>query len=331
MSHLGPGEEFDLIRTILSRCPGPAGIGARAGLDGSVLVGPGDDALVLAGSPPLVVSTDMSVEDVHFRRSWISLDEAAARAVLAALSDLAAMAAEPVGVLLSVAIAREDLGSVEGIATAVGAVLERTGALLLGGDLTASPGPMVLDVVALGRSENPMLRSGASEGDEIWVTGTLGGAGLAVRSWEDGIAPPAGARHAFSSPSPRLAEARWLRTVGGVTAGMDLSDGLAGDASHIGAASGVGVTLDLPSIPIFPGSDPAVALHGGEDYELLVTAPPGALEPLAAEFEDSFGLPLTRVGRADGPGGLVSLRDAAGVTRPANEGGFDHFGRSGDS
>ncbi len=322
MSRLGPGEEFDLIRTILSRCPTEAG---------TVLVGPGDDAVVLAGSPPFVVSTDMTVEGVHFRREWISLPEAAGRAIRAALSDLAAMAAEPVGVLLSMALAREDRGSVKEIAAAVGTVLDGVGVPLLGGDLTASSGALVLDVVAIGRSDSPMLRSGASAGDELWVTGVLGGAGLAVNSWEDGVQPPPDARDRFVSPTPRFEEARWLRTTAGATAGLDLSDGLAGDAGHLAAASGVGVTIDLASVPVFPGSSPALALHGGEDYELLVAVPPGLLAPLAPGFEKRFGVPLTRVGRVEGPGELVSLRDADGVTRPAHEGGFDHFRRFGDT
>jgi thiamine-monophosphate kinase len=273
----------------------------------------------------------MTVEGVHFRREWVSLPEAAGRAVLAALSDLAAMAAEPVGVLLSMAIAPDERGAVEAISARLGRVLREMGVPLLGGDLTASTGALVLDVVAIGRSESPMLRSGVSAGDELWVTGRLGGAGLAVRSWESGVQPPSEARLAFVSPKPRVEEALWLRTEARATAGLDLSDGLAGDAGHLAAASGVGMTLDLAEVPVFPGSDLATAIHAGEDYELLVAAPPGVLEPLAPEFELRFGVPLTRVGRAEGPGGLVSLRGADGVTRPANEGGFDHFGRSGES
>ena len=330
MSRLGPGEEFDLIRGILDRCSGLGGDSGALDASGSVAVGPGDDALVLAGDPPLVISTDMTVEGVHFRRDWISLAEAANRAVLAALSDLAGMAADPLGALISLSVAPEDRASVDQVAEGVANALSRVGAPLLGGDLTASPGPLILDVVVLGRAEEPMLRSQVRAGDELWVTGPLGGAGLALRAWTEEEEVPEEARAAFTSPTPRIREARWLTSKGGVRAGMDLSDGLAGDAAHLASASGVGVTLDSAAIPVFPGADLDLALRGGEDYELLVAARPGALDPLSRGFEASFGTRLVRVGRAEGPAGLVLLRDADGVTRPLTEGGFDHFRHSED-
>ncbi len=330
MSRMGPGEEFDLIRRILDRCPGPGDDPGASDPSGQVEVGPGDDALVLAGDPPLVISTDLTVEGVHFRREWITLAEAGRRAVLAALSDLAGMAADPVGVLLSLSVTPGDGDSVDQVADGVADALDRVGVPLLGGDLTASPGPVILDVVVLGRAEEPMLRSRVRPGDELWVTGPLGGAGLAVRAWREGRKVPDDARRAFTSPRARIQEARWLASRGGVRAGMDISDGLAGDAAHLASASGVGLVLDSPAIPVFPGADLELALRGGEDYELLVAARPGVLDPLAGDFQIAFGTALVRVGRAEGPAGLVLLRDADGVTRPLTEGGFDHFRHSGD-
>lgn len=322
---LGPGREFDRIRRFLADLPDPGP---------EVLVGPGDDAAVLRSG--LVVSADLSVEGVHFRLDWVSAREAGYRATMGALSDLAAMAAEPRGILASVAVpgGPESEGRGSGLMEGVREAAATIGAPLLGGDLTLSPGPLVLDVAVLGHAGEPLLRSGAHPGDELWVTGALGAAAGAVAVWEAGGSPAAALRSAFVRPPARLAHARWLAGAG-ARAGLDLSDGLAGDAGHLAAASGVGVRLEADAVPVHPalesgalppGADPlAFALHGGEDYELLVAAPPGRLAPRVEEFHERFDLLLTRVGSVVEGAGVELVPPGGGSPRPLTRGGHDHF------
>jgi len=320
---LGPGVEFDRIRGILGGMP-PHGPDVR--------LGPGDDACVLADG--WVISTDLTVEGVHFRLDWIGADEAGYRAAAAGLSDLAAMAAEPVGVLVSIA-APGNGGLAEQAMEGVKEAARVCGASLLGGDLTRSPGPLVIDIVSVGRAADPLLRSGALAGDELWVTGHLGGAAAAAALWQGRVSVPRALRQAFSAPQPRLAEARWLRAVG-VRAGLDLSDGIAGDAGHLASASQQRIILEEGSLPLHPAlaeltlppevTGLSLALHGGEDYELLVAAPAGLLAPRVEEFARQFDLALSRVGRV-APGEGVFLETVApGPARRLERGGYDHFG-----
>jgi len=317
---LGPGAEFDLIRRFVARFPAVAA---------GVLVGPGDDCAILEGG--LAISTDMSVEDVHFRRAWLAPREIGWRAAASALSDLAAVAASPIAALVSLGAPESDAGAysvevMEGVAAAVTAA----GAVLVGGDLVRSPAALVLDVVVLGRAEPPVLRSGARPGDELWVTGRLGAAGAAVRDWSEGRTPAAEARAAFARPVPRIAEARWLADRAPVSAMLDLSDGIGSDAGHLAAASRVAIELLAASIPVHPaaadrGADEALrlALDGGEDSELCFTAPAGTVGPLQASFRERFGLPLTRVGGVRDGRGLTLLRE--GRASPLRASGFRHF------
>jgi thiamine-monophosphate kinase len=307
-------------------------VGDAKPLPEGIRVGPGDDCLVLEEG--LVISVDLSIEDVHFRREWISMEEAGWRAAAAALSDLAAMAAEPVGVLVSMAVPE---GEVDDTAPALqrGAeqACEGVGARILGGDLSRSPGPVILDVAVLGRNESPLLRGGSLPGDEVWVTGWLGRAGAAVEAWKRGVEPPSSFRAAFARPEPRVRELLWLAAHGDLHAGIDVSDGLAGDSGHLAAASGVAVTLDPDGLPIPPDLEEYyaspeeclhIALRGGEDYEVCVTAPPGALGPLASRFEEEFGIPLSRVGEVEEGMGVHLLGSQEGTEFP--EGAFTHFG-----
>lgn len=317
MTELGRGVEFDLIRRFLE--------GVASSSD--VVVGPGDDAAVLAGG--IVVSVDMAVEGVHFRREWLDAREIGVRAAAAALSDLAAMAAAPVAVLAALALPPDD---VPDTATAVVAGLREAAAdadaVLVGGDVTRSPGPMILDITVLGRADAPVLRSGAHPGDALWVTGALGGAAAAVEALAAGRTPPAEARAAYARPRPRVREARWLAERLPLHAMIDLSDGLAGDVSHLAAAGGVRITVEASRVPVHPGAGGGsgqaldLALAGGEDYELCFAAPEGAVEAVADAFREAFGVSLTRVGRvSEGSGSEVLGPD--GAARPA--GGFSHF------
>src|SRR5688572_18406006 len=224
----------------------------------------------------------MSVEGIHFRRDWLAPFEIGCRAASAALSDLAAVAARPIGVLVAVALPEADAGdfAVE-VMAGVRSAAERAGGVVLGGDLTRSPGPVVVDVTVVGEAREPVLRSGARPGDELWVTGELGGAGVTVARLLREELPDPDALLRFTAPVPRCAEALWLKERGLPTAMLDLSDGLAGDATHLAAASGVSIVFDQDAIPTHPAvvaeaSSPADALayatSGGEDYELCFTA-----------------------------------------------------------
>jgi len=323
---LGPGAEFDLIRAFLR--------GARSNHD-SLTLGPGDDCALIRASGEVALSTDMAVEGVHFRREWISPREIGYRAGAAALSDLAAIAARPIGVLVSLALSTADareLGPelMQGVRDAT----EGVGGVLLGGDLTRSRGDIVVNVTVVGECKAPLLRSGARPGDEVWVTGELGGASLAVSEWLAGRTPPEVARERFAAPTPRIPEALWLAEAGLATAMLDISDGLAGDAAHLAAASGAAVILELGAIPyderLFGAMGAERLRHllaGGEDYELCFSAPAGRVAPRVAEFEREFGTRLTQVGWVEavdehGPG--VFVREGGRLVQLTLH-GFQHF------
>lgn len=323
MSSLGPGGEFDLIRSFQAAGPPPAA---------EVLVGSGDDCAVLDSG--WVVSTDAFLEDVHFRRGWISFDEAGYRCVTAALSDVAAMAARPIGVLVALALPVAEAPRLAAeFRSGIRRACEGARCALVGGDLTRSPGPVTVNVVALGRARRPILRSGARTGDEVWVTGALGASAAAVRRWKRGREPDPSLRRAFAAPVARLEEARWLAGRIRMTALIDLSDGLVGDVGHIAAASGAAIVLDTALVPVAPAAATAagsrcralpLALAGGEDYELAFTAGPGSADSVAADFQRRFGVSLTRVGIVADGAGVRLEGDGADQFDPGAT-GFDHF------
>lgn len=318
VTRLGPGAEFDRIRAILQE------LDSRA-------AGVGDDAALIADAPgQLLISTDLSVEDVHFRRAWMSAEEIGWRAAAASLSDLAAMGAEVTGVLASVALPRgEPPEAAVALMRGVGEVVTEHGGRVLGGDLTSAP-VWLVDVVALGRATRPVSRSGARSGDSVWVSGRLGGAHAAFAAWQDGREPDARAREAFTHPRPRVALGRWLAAEG-ATAMLDLSDGLAGDAAHLAAASGVRIDIALDLLPLHPSvraeasraAEPPArfAARGGEDYELLATLPAGFGTADAARCAAVSGVALTRIGAVSEGAGLTLTLDGA----PMRLSGFDHF------
>jgi thiamine-monophosphate kinase len=346
VTRLGPGAEFDLIRRFLGPDPHP-----DTHPDPRVRVGPGDDCAVVAGYG-IALTVDMAVEDVHFRRAWLEPSEIGYHAAAGALSDLAAMAARPIGILASLALGpgdEEEFGAA--VMAGVSAAASDTGAALLGGDLTRSPGPLVVDIVAVGEAASPVLRSGARAGDEVWVTGRLGAAAAAVAAWLDGRVPTPEARAAFARPTPRTREALWLAERGIPTAMVDLSDGIAGDAGHIGAASGARLVIQAEALPVAEAAaamGPAVGMQlaaaGGQDYELCFTAPAGTVEGIRGEFEREFGVGLTRVGDVQrkagegrGGGGGGGGGDAGGTAgggvvvvdgggRVVRVEGFQHWG-----
>jgi thiamine-monophosphate kinase len=317
---LGPGGEFDRIRAII----------ARLGPDAGEL---GDDcALVPLGGTILALSIDASVEDVHFRTDWLTFREIGWRAAAAALSDLAADGVQPLGVLVSLGVPDHGKRSADGvdgaaeIMTGVGAAAHSVGAKVLGGDLVRADKYLV-DVCVLGTVERPVRRAGARPGDGLWVTGTLGGAGLALHELTAGGRPDPDVMLRFAHPVPRIAAGRWL-AAHGATAMIDLSDGLAGDAAHLAAASGVGIEIALERVPSWLGVEPLLAAASGEEYELLVALPPAFGEPQAKSFRQTHDLPLTRIGAClaggAGPRGVRFTDRGAPAAVP---GGYDHFPR----
>jgi thiamine-monophosphate kinase len=196
----------------------------------------------------------------------------------------------------------------------------------------------VIDVTVVGAVADPLTRSGAVPGDQVWVTGRLGGAAAAVLAYDAAMEPSPAARRRFEHPRPRWREARWLAGRGVPSAMIDLSDGLAGDAAHVARASDVGMRLRVDRLPLDEAlegwSDTLaarrVAAGGGDDYELLFTASAGRVERVRAAFERMFGLELTRVGEVtpatDLPASGIRWIDRAGepVDPPASA-GFDHF------
>lgn len=310
LTPLGGGREFDLIRRFL--------VNARE--HPLVTVGPGDDAAVIDGT---VISTDMSIEGVHFHREWLPPSDIGYRAVVAALSDLAAMAAGPVAALVSLAIPERDAGdwAVELIRGA-GMALHEYDAVLAGGDVTRSTSTVAIDVVVVGKCERPVLRSAARPGDEIWVTGELGAAAAAVAAWLAGEQPAAAARARYAKPKARIREACWLSDHAIPGAMIDLSDGIAGDARHLAAASRCHLIIDAAALPVHPAADARLALSGGEDYELCFSARPGAVAGARDEFERQTGVVLTQVGE-------VTTGEGVEILNAAAESGFDHFRQAG--
>ena len=304
---LGPGAEFDAIRRMSERW------GKRA-------TGLGDDAAILRvpRGDALVVSTDTAVEGRHFKRDWLSPREIGYRAVVAALSDLAAMAADPIGVLIALTVPDAWRPDILEIADGVGDAVDVAKTHIVGGNLSGGS-ELSMTTTVLGAAFEPLRRSGARLHDRVYVTGELGGPAEAVSRLS--VGQSAGVfRDRFARPIPRLAEARWL-IENGATAGIDVSDGLVADLQHVAAASAVAIDIDDRRIPAFADADATSALHGGDEYELIVTA---SREFDCDEFRRRFGIRLSEIGRViESASGDVTVRGA----RVANAAGYDHFSR----
>jgi thiamine-monophosphate kinase len=270
----------------------------------------------------LAISSDMVVEGVHFRPGWLEPRELGWRMTAAALSDLAAVAAAPRGVLVSLALSPEWPDElVAELMAGVGDAADSVGAVVWGGDVVRGD-KLTADVVVVGSVARPLLRSGAKVGDALFVTGRLGGPQAAIAAWEAGEQPEETARQRFAHPEPRVAEAAWLRQQG-ATALIDLSDGLLPDAGQLAAASGVQCVIDADGVPCHPAvTDPATALVSGEEYELLVTFPADVDNDLGVRFERQHGLELTRVGTIAAGDGVVLTRGGEPIDLPS---GYRHF------
>ena len=307
---LGPGREFDLVRALVARW------GPRA-------QGIGDDAAILSltAGAHLVASTDATVEDVHFRRAWIGPREVGYRAAAAALSDLAAMGARPIGVLVALSFPDAWSAHIEAVGDGIGEAAALAGAPIVGGNITGGE-HLAITITVLGETARPLRRDAAREGHLIYVTGRLGGPGRALSCWLAGREPDAASRERFARPVARIREGEWL-AAHGAQAAIDVSDGVAADLRHLAAASGVRIELDLAAVPCMPGVTPREAVASGEEYELVVTAS----APLDVKsFAETFGVWLTAIGRVvrmtDAGASVTAIEDGAFVDLPR---GHDHL------
>lgn len=300
-------------------------------------LGIGDDCALLAPAPgaQLAVTSDMLVEGRHFL-STVDPARLGHKALAVNLSDLAACGARPLAFTLALALPQADEDWLAGFARGLLALADAHGCELVGGDTTR--GPLNICITAFGEVApgQALLRSGARAGDDLWVSGTLGDARLALEAFRGRIALPEAvfeaARLRMERPEPRVALGQALR--GLATAAIDVSDGLLGDVRHILERSGVGATVEAGSAPALlaalrqgaqlpSGMVEELVLAGGDDYELAFTAPAARRADVEAAGRTA-GVPVTRVGTMDAQPGL-RLRGADGLPLARAFPGFDHF------
>lgn len=354
LRELGEVEVVRRLTAVAARVASDVGSG--------IVLGAGDDAAVLAPTPgmELIATTDASVEGRHWRAEWLRAPEQSedleflnhgigVRLAMANVSDLAAMAAAPRWALLSIGARADDaFETLEWIHGSVAATLAREGAALVGGNVAAVDGPRWFSLTLLGESPRgrAWTRSGARPGDRLAVTGqpgraaaaialvTRAHAGVIAAAWAHGAS--AAAREVFGtfvSPASRVAFALALRDTGGVTAAIDVSDGLLGDLARLCDASGVGATLEeslgAPDAALdalaaeLDTSAAALRAQPGDDYELLLAIDPaacGACERIAREMDT----PLAFIGEVTDAPDLLQVR-RGGRLEPIEPRGFDHF------
>jgi thiamine-monophosphate kinase len=313
----------------------------------SLLRGIGDDAALIrqSGGRDLVITTDLLIEDVDFRRAWITPQLLGHKALAVSLSDIAAMGAEPRYALLSIGIPQQIWRTdfVEEFYEGFFALADAHRVTLVGGDVSRVPERVVIDSIVVGETTRgrAVLRSGASAGDHIFVTGSLGGAAAGLRLLEAGArltkskARSAGkravaellARHL--RPEPRVAWGAMLGEQRLATAMIDVSDGLSSDLAHLCEESGAGGRLDAARIPVDPSLmrlrehefDPLeLALNGGEDFELLFTVKPQNLKKLPTEID---GVPVTYLGDMTRQTSLTLVDGSRSCSLTPS--GFKHF------
>jgi len=309
----------------------------RATKDPDVAVGVGDDAAVVRASDghELVLAVDMMVESRHF---LVDADPAAlGHKVLAVnLSDLAAMGARPRWALLAGALPSIDEAWLAAFSEGLFALADMHGVTLIGGDTTRGPRNLCVTIAGEVPVGQAVLRSGAAPGDDLWVSGMLGDAMLALAAIQGRTALSASelavARRRLERPDPRVGLGQSLRGV--ASAMLDVSDGLTGDIRHLLDASSVGAIVDAGRIPRSPvlqakldGPERSLALGwllaGGDDYELCFAASPGARERI--ETLATVELPLTRIGTITPRGNGLVVRDERGQPLPVVPAAFDHF------
>lgn len=316
-----PLGEFELITRYFAR---PA---RRAAL------GIGDDCALLAPRPgmQLAVSSDMLVEGRHFL-STVAPERLGHKTLAVNLSDLAACGAEPLGFTLALALPRADEAFLEGFARGLFALADAHAIELVGGDTTQGPLNLCITVFGEVPAGGALLRSGARAGDDLYVSGTVGDARLALEAFRGNVSLDGrlfdDVRDAMELPQPRVALGLALRGI--ATSAIDVSDGLLGDLGHILVRSGVGATVEIDTVPRSAAlrAQPLelqreCTLAGGDDYELVFTAAPADAARVQQAGQQA-GVAVTRIGRIEADAGL-RLVDAAGRAVEHRFGSFDHF------
>jgi thiamine-monophosphate kinase len=295
----------------------------------SVVTGIGDDCAVLRVPPghELLVTTDFCIEKVHFRRDWHRPELVGWRCLTRGLSDIAAMGGEPRAAFLSLAIPSDVPQKwVDQFLKGLLGLAAEFKVPLAGGDTAQSPSGIQADIIVVGSvpKGTAVLRSGAKAGEQIYVTGELGGSAAALARLAK--SKPMGAGYSgYLRPLARVAVGQWLRKQGLASAMLDLSDGLSSDLDHICQESHVGAEIEAEAIPRarvgLKKERVALefALHGGDDYELLFTSAADVPSRVA-------GVRVTRIGRTTRSGGM-RLVGANGRARPLKAGGWEHFVR----
>jgi thiamine-monophosphate kinase len=298
----------------------------------AVLTGIGDDCAVLRPLPGYdsLVTTDFSLEGIHFRRDWHPPETVGHRCLARGLSDIAAMGGDPLAVFLSLAVPRDLPQSwVRRFIRSLLTLASKHRATLAGGDVAESPDGILADIVVLGTvpGGKATLRSGAKPGDRIYVSGELGGSAAAVRTLRAQPRKKLNPRHYMRHfyPQPRIELGRILREKNLASAMIDTSDGLSTDLAHLCQESGVGAEVDGSRIPLASVGKPArevdlnLALHGGEDYELLFTAPVNKRIP-----NRIAGVTITQIGGIT-PSQGIFLMNSKGVGHALYPRGWQHF------
>ncbi len=324
--------EFDLIARYFQR-PQPQGDGVALGI--------GDDCALLVprAGTQLAISSDMLVEGRHFL-STVSPEALGHKALAVNLSDLAACGAKPLAFTLALALPRVDEAWLAGFSRGLFALADAHGCALVGGDTTQGPLNICItvfgEVPVVGGQSQALRRSGAQPGDDIYVSGTVGDARLALEVFRGNVTVSealfAQARERMERPTPRVALGLALR--GLATAAIDVSDGLLGDLGHVLKASGCGAEIAIDNVAsraIFHWAKHGfdvnfcrqMAAAGGDDYELVFTAPPAVREAIA-QAAASSATPVSRIGHITAERALV-LRDTQGVQVGNTFTSFDHF------
>jgi len=334
----GELEIIRLIRRTVERSPAER-----------VETGIGDDTAVLLPQPGarLLATTDLVVEDVHFRRAWASPFDIGWKAMAVNLSDIAGKGGQPLWALVGLALpAPADPAEVEALYEGMRRAAAPHGVAIVGGDTSVSPRGWFVNVTLLGEHLGvPRLRSAAKPGDAVAVTGTLGRSAAGLAALEAGRARLGAVRPetievvtaAHLRPAARVAEGRWLGAAAGVHAMMDCSDGLATDLGHICRESRVGVRVELDRLPVDPAAQEVAgalgadalfwATSGGEDFELLLTCERASVDALRDGLGRATGTALTVVGEIEAFNALeagVTFLGAGGL-RVAIPAGYEHF------
>lgn len=346
-TRIGDTGERQLLRRLQARIPRSPG----------VPVGVGDDAALVELRSPALVTADSLVEGVHFRRESAPARLLGRKALAVNLSDVAAMGGVGRHAIVSLCLPRElELAWVDSLYDGLLERAAESGVVVVGGNVTGSPATIVIDVTLIGETRGPLLRSGAEPGDLVVVTGELGAAAEGLRLLEEGArldedgqlrtAPAwsesldeavASCLRAHLDPRPPLVLAGSLAERGLAGGGMDLSDGLSSDLAEMCRQSGVGACVDARALPVARavgelerkrgGDALSLALHGGEDYELLLAVAPGDLDALE-ELARVWGVSVSAVGEFLSGPPQVRLADDEGE-QELLPGGHDHFTATG--